>query len=91
MLGLIVGTLINTGLTNFIYLLLSFISVILFLIAFLSNRVYIFLLAIILLILAPIFLILKLDSVAESFAVLIYLGILLGVLKDILYEKIFRN
>lgn len=91
MLGLIAGTLINTGPINFIYLLLSFISVLLFLIAFLSSRSSIYLLAIISLTLVPIFLILKLDNIAESFAVLVYFGLLLGVLKDILYEKIFKN
>jgi len=61
-----------------------------FLTGFLSDRKYIYLLALISLALTPIMLILKMDGIAEFFAQTCYLLLVLGVLKDIFYEKIFE-
>lgn len=65
-------------------------SLFVFIFGFLSNRKYIYLLALISLALTPIMLILKMDDIAEFFAQSCYLLLVLGVLKDILYEKIFE-
>lgn len=65
-------------------------SIFVFLFGFLSNRKYIYLLALISLVMAPIMLILKLDSIADFFAQNFYLLLVLGVIKDIFYEKIFE-
>ncbi|MBW6441975.1 hypothetical protein K0B04_03700 [Patescibacteria group bacterium] len=61
-----------------------------FLLGFLSERKYIYLLALISLGLTPIMLILKMEDIAEFFAQTCYLLLVLGVLKDIFYEKIFE-
>lgn len=65
-------------------------SLFVFLLGFLSDRRYIYLLALISLALTPVMLILKMDDVAEFFAQTCYLLLVLGVLKDIFYEKIFK-
>jgi len=65
-------------------------SLFVFLFGFLSDRKYIYLLALISLALTPIMLILKMDQIAEFFAQTCYLLLVLGVLKDIFYEKIFE-
>ena len=65
-------------------------SLFVFIFGFLSNRKYIYLLALISLALTPIMLILKMDQIAEFFAQNCYLLLVLGVLKDIFYEKIFE-
>jgi len=61
-----------------------------FLLGFLSDRKYIYLLSLISLALTPIMLILKIEDIAEFFAQTCYLLLVLGVLKDIFYEKIFE-
>jgi hypothetical protein len=60
-------------------------------ISFVSDRRYIYSLALILLALAPISLILGFEDIAEFFAQGCYLLLVLGVLKDIFYEKIFKE
>ena len=65
-------------------------SLFVFLTGFLSDRKYIYLLALISLALTPVTLILKMDGIAEFFAQTCYLLLVLGVLKDIFYEKIFE-
>ena len=65
-------------------------SLFVFLIGFLSDRKYIYLLALISLGLTPLMLILKMDNFAEFLAQSCYLLLVLGVLKDIFYEKIFE-
>jgi hypothetical protein len=65
-------------------------SLFVFLFGFLSDRKYIYLLALISLALTPVMLILKMDQVAEFFAQTCYLLLVLGVLKDIFYEKVFE-
>jgi hypothetical protein len=65
-------------------------SLFVFIFGFLSNRKYIYLLALISLALTPVMLILKMDGIAEFFAQNCYLLLVLGVLKDIFYEKIFE-
>lgn len=69
----------------------SIISVWVFLFGFLSNRQYIYMLALIFLVLCPVFLIAGLDEIAEYSAILSYLSLVLGVARDILYEKIIEN
>jgi uncharacterized membrane protein len=82
------------ALTTKIEFVLNFIAIPLsltvFLIGFLSDRKYIYTLALISLSLTPIMLIVKLDSIAEFFAQTCYLLLVLGVLRDIFYEKIFK-
>ena len=65
-------------------------SLFVFILGFLSDRKYIYLLALISLGLTPFMLILKMDVIAEFFAQTCYLLLVLGVLKDIFYEKIFE-
>lgn len=65
-------------------------SLFVFIFGFLSNRKYIYLLALISLALTPLMLILKMEDIAEFFAQTCYLLLVLGVLKDIFYEKIFE-
>ncbi len=65
-------------------------SIFIFLSGFLSDRKYIYLLALISLALTPIMLIFKMDDIAEFLAQTCYLLLVLGVLKDIFYEKIFE-
>ena len=62
-----------------------------FLIGFNSDRKYIYLMALILLALVPIALILGFENIADFFAQGCYLLLVLGVLKDIFYEKIFKG
>ena len=65
-------------------------SLFVFLFGFLSNRKYIYLLALLSLAVTPIMLVLKMEDIAEFFAQNCYLLLVLGVLKDIFYEKIFE-
>lgn len=89
---LIMGiTLYIMGIAALIYLSLTFFSVWAFCFAFLSDRRYIYILALIFLGLCPFFLIIKLESIAEFSAMFAYLCLVMGVTKDILYEKITGN
>lgn len=65
-------------------------SLFVFLLGFLSDRRYVYVLSLISLGLTPIMLILKMNDTAEFFAQTCYLLLVLGVLKDIFYEKIFK-
>lgn len=71
------------------FLVITF-SVFVFLFGMLSNRKYIYTLALVSLAVTPIMLILKMETVAEFFAELFYFLLVLGVLKDIFYEKLFK-
>lgn len=85
------GILFNVSRIDFILTLpMVVFSLFVFLLGFLSDRRYIYLLALISLGLTPVMLILKMDGVAEFFAQTCYLLLVLGVLKDIFYEKIFK-
>lgn len=85
------GILFNVSKIDFILTLpMVVFSLFVFLLGFLSDRRYIYLLALISLGLTPVMLILKMDGVAEFFAQTCYLLLVLGVLKDIFYEKIFK-
>ena len=55
------------------------------------NRKFVYILSLIFLALTPIFLLLKQEKIAEYFAILCYLSLVIGVTKDILYEKIFTK
>jgi len=72
---------IESALTLFIFWMVLF--------GFNINRKHIYLLAILFLIAVPFLLIIDLDNIAEYIAVLAYFCIVLGVLKDIFYEKIY--
>jgi hypothetical protein len=88
---LALGILFYTSGLNFILSLPMIIfSFFVFLLGFLSNRKYIYLLALISLGLTPVMLILKMEPIAEFFAQTCYLLLVLGVIKDIFYEKIFK-
>lgn len=65
-------------------------SIFVFLFGFLSNRKYIYLLSLVFLILTPVFLAFKIKVVADFLSQGFYLLLILGVLKDIFYEKIFE-
>jgi hypothetical protein len=78
----------KAGLAGIIYLALSAFCLWAFIFGFLVDRKYPYTLAIVFLAVCPFLLIAKLDSVAEFSAVLCYLCLVLGVLKDIFYNKI---
>ena len=71
------------------FLLITF-SFLVFLFGLLSDRKYIYTLALVSLALTPVMLILKIEKLAEFLAQTCYLLLVLGVLKDTLYEKIFK-
>lgn len=77
-----------TGLTGVLYLALSAFCLWIFMFGFLVDRKYPYTLALIFLVFCPFLLIAKLDKLAEFSAVLVYLCLVLGVLKDIFYHKI---
>lgn len=58
--------------------------------AFNSHRSYLYILSIFFLVLASFLVLLGLESVAEFSAVLCYLALVCGVIKDIFYEKFFK-
>jgi len=88
---LVLGILFYVSKLDFILSLpMILFSFFVFLLGFLSNRKYIYLLALISLGLTPVMLILKMEDIAEFFAQTCYLLLVLGVLKDIFYEKIFK-
>lgn len=71
------------------FLLITF-SFFVFLFGLLSNRKYIYTLALVSLALTPVMLILKIEKLAEFLAQTCYLLLVLGIFKDIFYEKIFK-
>jgi hypothetical protein len=73
-----------------ISLVLIMFSFFVFLFGLLSDRKYIYTLALVSLALTPLMLILKIERLAEFLAQTCYLLLVLGVLKDTLYEKIFK-
>ena len=81
----------KTNVAGLIYLVLTFVTLWAFSFGFLSDRKFIYLLALVFLGLSPVFLILNLSSTAELSATLSYLCLVLGVLKDIFYEKIVEE
>jgi len=78
----------TAGLVGILYLALSAFCLWAGLFGFLVDRKYPYTLALIFLIFCPFLLIAKLDKIAEFSAVLCYLCLVLGVLKDIFYHKI---
>lgn len=82
---------LQLGLVGIILFFLAIFNTWAFLFAFNSNRKYTYILALIFLGLTPFLLILKLDKIAEYFAVLCYLALVVGVTKDIFYEKLFKE
>lgn len=81
----------KTGVAGIIYLSLLFFSVWVFCFAFLSDRRYVYILALIFLGLCPFFLIINLEEIAEYLSMFAYLCLVMGVTKDILYEKVIEN
>jgi hypothetical protein len=84
--------------TAFRYRILGLVHVLLsvaiiwgFLFAFNVDRKYPYILALIFLGFTPFFLMAGLDDIAEYSAILCYLALVIGVFKDIFYEKIFNN
>lgn len=78
----------QTGVAGILYLVLSAFCLWAFLFGFLVDRKYPYTLALLFLVFCPFLLIAKLDKIAEFSAVLCYLCLVLGVLKDIFYHKI---
>ncbi len=60
-----------------------------FLFGFISNRRYIYSLSLAFLILTPVFLIIKLENIADFLSQGCYLLLILGVLRDVFYERLF--
>lgn len=73
-----------------ISLVLITFSFFVFLFGLLSDRKYIYTTALVTLALTPFMLMLKIEKLAEFFAQTCYLLLVLGVIKDTLYEKIFK-
>jgi hypothetical protein len=80
-----------SGVTGFLYLVMSIFCLWALAFGFLVDRKYIYILAIVSLILCPFLLIAKLDKIAEFFAILCYLCLALGIIKDIFYEKVINE
>lgn len=78
----------KTNMAGVIYLALAGFCLWAFAFGFLVDRRYIYTLAIIFLAACPFLLIAKLDQVAEFSAILCYLCLVLGVVKDLFYEKL---
>ncbi len=88
LLAIVVAIVYRTGVAGVLYLMLSAFCLWAFIFGFIVNRKYPYILAIIFLVACPFLLIAKLDGVAEFSATLCYLCLVLGVLKDIFYDKI---
>ena len=84
-------TILRLGFIGIVLSLLAFFNAWALLFAFNVDRKYVYILALIFLGMTPLFLLLKMDKIAEYMAVLCYLALVLGVSKDILYEKIFTK
>jgi len=80
-----------SGISEIVYLAFSTFCLWAFIFGFLVDRKYPYILAFIFLASCPFLLIAKLDAVAEFLAVLTYLCLALGVLKDIFYDKIVEG
>ena len=80
-----------SGLAGILYLALSAFCLWVFLFGFLVDRKYPYTLALTFLVFCPFLLIAKLDKIAEFSAVLCYLCLVLGVLKDIFHDKIIHE
>jgi len=84
-------TILRFGFVGIALFLLALFNSWALLFAFNVDRKYVYILALIFLSMTPLFLLLKMDKIAEYMAVLCYLALVLGVSKDILYEKIFTK
>jgi hypothetical protein len=62
-----------------------------FMLGFSVDRKYIYALALIFFALIPVSIVFKISSLAEYASTLCYFILLLGVFKDLFYEKIFKN
>jgi len=92
-LSLLIILFLPFGVDGIYFLPVLFLSVFtfwIFLFGLLSSRRNIYILALLFLILVPVTLGLNLDKLAENIAILSYLCLLLGVIKDIFYEKIYK-
>lgn len=81
----------STGTTGVLNFALALLCLHAFVIGFLTDRKYIYTLAIIFLMFCPFLLVAKLGKIAEFSAVLCYLSLVLGILKDTSYDKIVEN
>lgn len=91
LLMVVVAMVYTSGLAGILYLALSTFCLWIFIFGFLVDRKYTYTLALIFLVFCPFLLIAKLDKIAEFSAVLCYLCLVLGVLKDIFYDKIIQG
>lgn len=73
---------------NYLFLLFSIWA---FLYGFIVDRKYIYGLSLFFLVGAAIFSTARMNQISEYFGVLCYLLLVMGVFKDLLYEKIFNN
>jgi len=90
--GLVLGFVFyKIGLIVLVYFLSALFILSCFLLSFYSDRIYNYLFAIIFLFLTPFFLIFKLENVAELFASIAFLFLVLGFIKDVLYEKFIKS
>jgi len=76
------------GLIGILYLAFSAFCLWAFIFGFLVDRKYLYTLALIFLVFCPFLLIAKLYKIAEFSAILCYLCLVLGILKDFFYDKI---
>ncbi|MFC1700269.1 hypothetical protein ACFLZ4_01320 [Patescibacteria group bacterium] len=81
---------ISDPLSSFITFFMIMFSFLVFLFGFLSNRKYVYISALIALGLIPFAFILGIDKLAEFLAQIGYFFLVLGVLKDVFYEKVFE-
>ena len=77
------------GLVSVILFILSLFVFWAFLFGFTVNRTYLYLLALIFLAITPFLMIFDYPDIAELSAILAFLMLVMGVVKDIFYEKVF--
>jgi len=88
-IGVAVGLLgVKTAGAGFVYMALAVFCLWALGFGFLADRKYPYTLALVFLVACPFLLIAKLDQIAEFSAVLCYLCLVLGVLKDLFYDKL---
>lgn len=90
LLVILLLTLKSNSLNYLLDILVIAVSLLIFLFGFLSNRKYIYMMALVSLVLTIIMLLLGVGKLADFFSQACYVLLVLGVLKDLFYEKIFE-
>lgn len=90
-LALLLLVALRQGTTGIILLVVSIFNLWAFLFAFNSHRSYSYILSMVFLAFTPFLVLLGFSYIAEFSAILCYLALVVGVSKDIFYEKFFKE